>query len=509
MLLTIIKREFLSNLLTFRFLIGFVLCSGLVVGSAYVLTQDYSQRLQNYALAIQGHTNDLREVKLYSYLKPQVDRKPEVLSIFNVGVDKTLGNTVQIGLAQVPAEAEGGYTKDNPYLDIFPSFDLTLVISTVMSLLALLFVYDSVSGERENGTLKLVLSNPASRSTILLGKYLGGMLSLLLPLTASFIFASLVVLTTSEYVSFNSADWWRIWLIFLVSVLYISVFFTLGLFLSSRTQRASTTLMFGMFLWAFFVVIFPNASVFIVDRISPIEPEENVEAQIDQLWQDFHSEVARFLRRRGVETSEPENATPSSNAMALYNLIRTMPGIQGLPSKMSWSTGWAQESFMFSGFGEEARSFVQEYVKFKEPLRIDYAQRAWQIRRDYLNRNHNRQTALARSLSRVSPAAIYEDTMASLARTSLADYEDFMERARRYREELIEYLRSRSAFASAQWFSPDSGAVNVGDLPRFDPPSTSFSESLQRGLEGIVLLLILNVFFFMAAYLSFLRYDAR
>lgn len=109
MLLIIIRREFLSNLLTFRFLIGFILCFGLVTGSAYVLTQDYSQRLQNYTLAVQEHTNDVREVKLYSYLKPQVDRKPEALSIFNAGVDKSLGNTVQIGIAQVPAEAEGGY----------------------------------------------------------------------------------------------------------------------------------------------------------------------------------------------------------------------------------------------------------------------------------------------------------------------------------------------------------------------------------------------------------------
>jgi len=40
-------------------------------------------------------------------------------------------------------------------------------------------VYDALSGEREDGTLALVLSNHGSRALLLLGKYLGGLLKLL------------------------------------------------------------------------------------------------------------------------------------------------------------------------------------------------------------------------------------------------------------------------------------------------------------------------------------------
>jgi hypothetical protein len=196
--------------------------------------------------------------------------------------------------------------------------------------------------------------------------------------------------------------------------------------------------------------------------------------------------------------------------MGLYNFVKDRARVQNL--SMSWSIGEAQESFMLSGLTpdlslglSEAMAFVREFVEFRERLRIDYAQRAWQIRKDYLNRNHNRQAALANNLSRISPATIYEDVTAILAKTSLGDYEAFMEKTRRYRQELIEYLHSKDAFTSAQWFTTDSGTADVNDLPKFASQSATIADSLKRSLFDIALLLMLNALFFMGAYLSFLR----
>ena len=62
--------------------------------------------------------------------------------------------------------------------------------------MALIFAYDALAGERERGTLRLVLTHPVSRGQILLAKYISAMLCLLAPLLMSLLLA-VILLTTS------------------------------------------------------------------------------------------------------------------------------------------------------------------------------------------------------------------------------------------------------------------------------------------------------------------------
>ena len=55
------------------------------------------------------------------------------------------------------------------------------VVATLFSLVALFFTYDSLTGEKADGTLKLVFSTAASRAQILAGKWAGTFLTLAVP----------------------------------------------------------------------------------------------------------------------------------------------------------------------------------------------------------------------------------------------------------------------------------------------------------------------------------------
>ena len=68
-------------------------------------------------------------------------------------------------------------------LPYFERIDWIFIISLVFSLFAIIFTFDSVCGEREQGTLSLMCANSVSRSSILMGKYLGACGTLLIPLT--------------------------------------------------------------------------------------------------------------------------------------------------------------------------------------------------------------------------------------------------------------------------------------------------------------------------------------
>ena len=68
MLTTLIRRELLDNLMTFRFAAAVVIMLLLVVANTVVLIKDYEGRLADYNTAVKTHRQELlQESKTYSY----------------------------------------------------------------------------------------------------------------------------------------------------------------------------------------------------------------------------------------------------------------------------------------------------------------------------------------------------------------------------------------------------------------------------------------------------------
>ena len=201
---TIAKKEFLSNLLNFRFVAGFILCFLLATLSAWIVTADYAERIADYSDAVKKHKEQLENAKVYSEVQVTLDKRPEPLGLFCVGVEKQPCNTVTISHGEAPNSSTSAEQQSNPLLAGFHSLDLSLIVQVVFSLLALLFVYDSISGEKEHGTLSLILANAVPRHQVLLGKYLGIFLSLFVPILASML-AVIAIIILSPSVDFSCA----------------------------------------------------------------------------------------------------------------------------------------------------------------------------------------------------------------------------------------------------------------------------------------------------------------
>lgn len=484
MLKTIIYREFLANIVTFRFLLGLIICMALVGANTYVLTRSYEGKLQSYQLAVQAHTDEIRNIEVYSDLScrhlPKADKKPRLMSILNEGLEGRLGNTVEVSYNRVPVKAKQ-HGSDNPYLVVFRRIDLTLVFQIVISLLALLFSYDAIAGARENGTLPLTLSNAVPRGALLLGKYLGGMLSLVLPLTVSLMVGALVILL-SRYTAISASDWARIGLFLLISLVYISVFFTLGMLFSSRSRRTATALMLAMFSWVILVLIWPNASAFAVMKLTTIKSDADLSEE-SSLWSQYRREVENYAKRHNVTTSFRGSSSSHSYGKTMIGEFRGAP---------------------------EQLKLYHEYLKFSEESRIDYADKAGQIWQEYLTQNPIRQAKLARNVGRISPAVAYACATEILAETDLESHLRFLQQARQYRRELIQYLRDQKAFGSEEWYKREAGEkINKEGIPLFGERPEPLSSSIRRASFDMVILVLLNVVFFLSTYLSFMRYDVR
>jgi hypothetical protein len=249
--------------------------------------------------------------------------------------------------------------------------------------------------------------------------------------------------------------------------------------------------MFSMCVWVLFVLIVPNLTVLLVEHVSPIQSENPYKEQADKLWKEFGDKAGDYLKKRQVDLPwEPAN-----------------PGGLGVfESRTTYGSG---ETVSLRHFRNEAGvPFVQGYYGYKENLRAQYADKVWQIRKAYLDENPNRQSLLAFNISRISPTAVYYNATAILAETDLGNFSEFMEQSRQYRREWVDYLREEKIFSSRRWFTTESEEpFDLSRIPRFKERSESIGSSLQRALPDIMILTLLNILFFMGAFLSFLRYD--
>ena len=494
MLKTLIGRELLDNLMTFRFAGVLLITLLLVVANTVVLVQDYEQRLESYNDAVKMHRQDLRNSKTYSTAYLFVDRAPNPLSIFNIGLDKRLGNLIGIYHGFMPtlwdAQMHG---TDNPFIAFFFSIDIVFVFEVILSLMGLIFAYDAIAGERERGTLRLVLAQPIGRGQILLAKYISAMACLLVPLILSLLFA-LLLLTHS--IPLSIADFLRIAGIVFTSFTYLSLFYLIGLLISVATRRTGTALMLAMFVWGFLVLVYPNLIRVTVNPGGDIQARvKTAQNQIQQILDEYERERQKFLEKEGIADEMSE----FSKALGFYHQADVNPVTL---------TTYIENMSVISEIRPDFEKYVplaKRYYNFVGPLVTQTVEKAWRVRKQALDEIYVRQATTDRILLKLSPVGIYDAATQAWAGTDLSGLRDFFDAARRYRKVVIDYLYAKDAFSSREWFVADKGAVDWSTLPQFTFERSDVWTHAKRALPDLFLLLIANLVLFMGIVLIFIK----
>jgi ABC-type transport system involved in multi-copper enzyme maturation permease subunit len=492
MIWKIAKKEFLLNLMTFKFAVGTILSVVLICVFVPILAMAYQERLKVYNENIAYNEVELRKVVVYKNITPTIYRPPSVLAVFSEGLEKQLGNSATIEYDEVP-EISGAAA--NHYLSIFSIFDASLIFKIVISILALLLAYDTISGERERGTLKIMLSGTAARYQVLLGKLLAGLLVLVVPVTIAFILG-LIILLCFPMMHLTGSDWIRIGFMFITSLVFIATMYNLGLLFSCLARRSAISLVLGLFLWIIFAVVIPNGGAYLATQIIPVEPEDKINEQITLL-----------RREAGREKSREKERSRSSY-------------ISG-PSVQSDAPG--------GGFGHGyhrsgSKAFIYNRrinYSIEVPIDIKYADMYAQVEESY-HRGLFEQTRLANSISRISPISLYENVMSALAGTDMANFRQFIDDVKEHRKDIVEYMHSRTSnFTSLSFFTPcteeeigtgitgdTAEPLELSDLPRFTYRADIVG-TLRRVIPDLAFLVFGSVLFFALAFVAFLRYDIR
>ena len=497
MLITLIRKELLESLMTFRFGVAVFIMLLLVVANTRVLVKDYERRLASYNTAVKLHQQQLRGAKTYSAGLLYLDRPPNPLSIFNVGLDKRLGNQIRVYHGYVPTLWDASvHGAENPFLNVFTSMDIGFIFEMILSLLALIFAYDVLTGERERGTLRLVLMHPVNRGILLFAKYISAMLCLMVPMLLSMILA-LIVLTTTSSLSLSTDDFLRIGGIILTSLTYLSVFYLIGMLISTMTRRTSTALMLSIFLWFFAVLVYPNLIVAVMQPSFPQTRATSAYNEIKQIWEEFDRERHQFLAT---------DAVPGETwSFGMVGRGSAGEDADDDPIVLLCYTG---SYIHFTSLSEEFEPRVphaRSYFRFVERRIIGAAEKTWLVRKQGLTDIFVQPAAVNRTLLNFSPVGMYDAAMQAWAGTDILGIQDFFRAVRQHRQAVINHFYDKKIFGSRQWFLADRGAVDWDTLPQFSFFRSDVSVNAKRAFPEVCLLVLINLVLFMLIFLVFQR----
>lgn len=277
----IAKRELYDNLNSLRFALATVLLLALMLTNAVVHLREHPERIQEYRSSVTDYLNALTpRTNLYELAQKGpgfLYKKPSPLRFCAEGGEAFLSERIDAGAVYWERDDLKGfwslaYPSSTPNLtNVRPDvtkIDWGFIVGYVLSLIALLFTFDSISGERERGTLRLILANPMLRHTVLVGKFLGALMSIFMPFTLA-VLINLFVISVSGNVQLDAEAWRRLSIIFIVAVLYAGLFIALGLLVSARVQGSAVSLVILLLTWVTFVVFIPSTLASIASGFSP------------------------------------------------------------------------------------------------------------------------------------------------------------------------------------------------------------------------------------------------
>jgi ABC-type transport system involved in multi-copper enzyme maturation permease subunit len=347
---TLVRKEIADNLLSYKFFVVILLSAVLIFTSLFILARDYKGRVADFQL-----------------IKPEPGEPiavlpPNPLSVFAKGLEDSLTRSYELNFNGV--EARPGRSSTNSVFAFFPAPDFVYIVKIVLSLVALLFGFDLISREREAGTLKLTLANPVSRAALLFGKWLGNLASLAVPF---FLITGigLAVLSLDPSFRLTGGQWGRLLFILAISFGYMTLFLSLGLFISSVTKRSASSLVVLLLIWALLVFVLPNTGTLLARQIVPIPSSRALLEKRDQIWtreilltySDTKNRDAHFLKMRNeIDRLEEDYRNKVDRLVRLAKTLNRVSPAAGFV--------YAATEIAGTGIGEDSR-LKREVVRYK------------------------------------------------------------------------------------------------------------------------------------------------
>ena len=473
MLSLIIRKELHDNFLNVRFLAACGISLVLILASIIVLARSEGEHERDYRSRVAEQEDFIDHYGHWNRLgwMAQQRREPSHLRALVLGIDD---------------EAQQENFISNPLPVLLSRLDFVSIVTIVMSLIAILFSYNAICGEREAGLLRLLLATGISRRTLLIGKFLGGLISVTVPFTIS-VLAGLIVLALSPNLQLAPADFAVFGALLVASYLYVAAFFAIGLLFSASSQTSGQAILKSLFAWVILVLVIPNISPFLAAQLSPIPSAAKTAQEVNQIVDRERDQIVSRRSKELIESNYPDlREIVSLPQAAVEEQLAANPTLR-----------------------ERYRQLSQDQNDLIASVNKEQQVKADKIEADFQKRS-DAQEDLARVFTSASPYSNFVFIATDLTETGIAA-------EARWRKQAEEYKRALGSVADAKYKKEMeknpaysfNDYLDLRDRPRFHYEPASLAVRIGPNLVQWGILALFVLVFFTIAYTRFQRYDVR
>jgi ABC-2 type transport system permease protein len=377
-------------------------------------------------------------------------RKKQPLSVFDFGLESFTGNAVYLE-AHKQNTINFSEASFSTGLLRFGEISLAMLLQIILPLVIVFLGFSAISADRENGTLKIILTQGAGWNDILVGKLLGLFalsMSIFIPV---FLITILLLLTTGGATDLDLLI--RYAATFFFYLIFIFIVSAATILISAGSLSSKSALMKLLGLWLLLAVVLPRTTQALGSYFFPAPSKIEFETALEEVVMkegDSHN------------PDDPHYKHLRDSVLQAHNV----DSVQKLP-------------FNYSGFqmreGEKISANI--YNKHRKELTLIY----------------DKQNSLAKVAAFVNPFLAVRHVSMALSGTDFQSYTLFQEEAEKYRYLLAQKMNELQIELISNERTPNDKPSAISsdhwkNLPDFDPRPMNVVSSLKYEVWSVMAL---------------------
>ncbi|TDH18397.1 DUF3526 domain-containing protein [Segetibacter sp. 3557_3] len=385
-----------ATLIVFGLLLAYAAITGY---SNYVVQNDIRESYQHKARE-SWESNPDKHPHRMAHFGTFAFRTKHPLSIFDFGLESFTGSAIFLEAHKQNTVnfSEAGFSTG---LLRFGEISMAMLLQVILPLIIFFLGFGAVAADRENGTLKMVLTQGASWMEIIVGKTLG-LMSVSILFYTPVIIVSCVLLALTNHDEVGAEVLLRLAVITLAYFLLYWVISTIAVTVSTSSNSARQGLFKLLGLWLVFAILLPRITQAIGGTVYPGASKVEFETAIE-------SDL--------IEAGDSHNPDDPHYKAIKDSVLRAhqVDSIQQLP-------------FNYSGF------IMQEGERLSAAIYNGHLQSLLQT--------YEKQNALANSTAWINPLAAIKVISSVFSGTDFYSYTNFQSAAERYRYRLAQEMNA-------------------------------------------------------------------
>ena len=375
------------------------------------------------------------------------------LSVFDFGMESFFGNSIYLEAHKQNTTnfSEAGFSTG---LLRFGEISIAMILQVLLPLLIFFLGFSSIASERENGTLKILLSQGMSWKQLILGKSYG-LIGVVMTLFVPLMIAISLLWVIIQGNNITGEEILRLGLIILSYFVYLCIFCVIAVLISAISKTSKTALTSLIGLWLMLTVVLPRASQALGKAIYSTPSKAKFESVIDE-------DIVKVGDSHN--SNDPHFKSLKDSVLAVYKV----DSITQLP-------------FNYGGFqmkeGEKISANI--YQKHQNELLAIYDQ----------------QNSFSKGMAFFNPFMAIKNLSMALSNTDFASYVDFQQQAEAFRYHMTEEMNELQMKYISNEAKSSAGQINIidkkhwEDLHDFQYQSSSITKVFKNEYISILALL--------------------